>query len=437
MAETSSAGSSTPSSPASDLPSPHSADELAWTGTAAQSQTTKDVLQSVLRVRKTWKTLRGGETVWPPALEAALVEGLEKYVPDDSRETRMLGRFPRRNRFLSDYIFAQTGTRRSAKQVGSRLQQLRESCGGPQLLHLLSPFREPAYCESAASSDSASALNSPVSPLPGDSLFGARPAPPPHTVIYIDILPPPTGAPDSLQRSSEHEHDPWPEAGAVVHASPHPRALAAINPTIAFTARAPLAAHSQFSVYSGDVLLHVERAALHLLSPPPPQADPAPPDALLYSTRLVPAYWDTILASPDPTRFTILQDVVRDDTAAAVFSATYKFRYGYPPDSWLPPPTSSPALVHHHYQKPEPWLLPSPSSPGGGPAPQPYTLPAAPSLYDGAAFWHPPAPRPYARAPSSSESASPPRRYPSPSRGRGASASDCFPSDLSNYVSYA
>jgi hypothetical protein len=55
--------------------------------------------------------------------------GLERYEPDDSRETRMLGRFPRRNRFISDYIFDKTGKRRSPKQVGSRLQKLRESCG--------------------------------------------------------------------------------------------------------------------------------------------------------------------------------------------------------------------------------------------------------------------------------------------------------------------
>jgi transcriptional enhancer factor len=40
-----------------------------------QSQATNDVLCSVLKVRKSWKTLRGGETVWPLDLEAALLEG--------------------------------------------------------------------------------------------------------------------------------------------------------------------------------------------------------------------------------------------------------------------------------------------------------------------------------------------------------------------------
>ncbi|TFK68460.1 hypothetical protein BDN72DRAFT_736659, partial [Pluteus cervinus] len=67
--------------------------------------------------------------------------GLEKYQPDDSRETRLLGRFPMRNRFISDYIYDKTGKRRTAKQVGSRLQQLRDTCGGKRLLNLLAPCR--------------------------------------------------------------------------------------------------------------------------------------------------------------------------------------------------------------------------------------------------------------------------------------------------------
>lgn len=61
--------------------------------------------------------------------------GLEQYQPDDSRETRLLGRFPMRNRFISDYIFNKTGKRRTAKQVGSRLQQLRDTCGGKKCEH--------------------------------------------------------------------------------------------------------------------------------------------------------------------------------------------------------------------------------------------------------------------------------------------------------------
>ncbi|KAF7373011.1 TEA domain-containing protein [Mycena sanguinolenta] len=122
----------------------------------------KDVFQSVLHVRKSWKTLPGGEAIWPPALEAALIEGktfplkhsLEHYQPDDCRETRMLGRFPMRNCFIAEYIFRTTGKRRSAKQVGSRLQQIRDSCRDEKLLRLLSPMPQRTHAGALASNNS-------------------------------------------------------------------------------------------------------------------------------------------------------------------------------------------------------------------------------------------------------------------------------------------
>ncbi|KAJ6523261.1 hypothetical protein DFH09DRAFT_1190690 [Mycena vulgaris] len=307
MAERSSAGSSTPSTSSSDLPSSQLSGS-SWP--AFQRQTTKDVLQSVLKVRKTWKTLRGGEAVWPLELEAALFEGLEKYQPDDSMETRMLGRFPGRNRFISDYIFDKTGKWRSAKQVGSRLQALRESCGGRKLLHLLYPFREPEYPGYADS-----ALNSPVSPLE-DSLFPSTSSR--HTIMYIDILP--AGSPDEIQ-STTHP-SPWSDAGHVVRASDHPRSLRSINPTVSFTSRSPIVSHSRFTVYSEELILHAETVPLQLV----PQHVPDD-ERFLYSTPLVPRYWKVILDSPDPTRFTISQEVVQEGNPFIVFSATYKFSY--------------------------------------------------------------------------------------------------------------
>ena len=36
---------------------------------------TDDVFQSIIKGRKSWKTARGGEIVWPPELESALIEG--------------------------------------------------------------------------------------------------------------------------------------------------------------------------------------------------------------------------------------------------------------------------------------------------------------------------------------------------------------------------
>lgn len=56
--------------------------------------------------------------------------GLERYRPVETRSARALGRFPMRNKFISDYILQVTGKHRTPKQVGSRLQQLRDTCEG-------------------------------------------------------------------------------------------------------------------------------------------------------------------------------------------------------------------------------------------------------------------------------------------------------------------
>jgi len=42
---------------------------------ASEEVETKEVFRDVVKGRKSWKTLKGGEMVWPPELEAALLEG--------------------------------------------------------------------------------------------------------------------------------------------------------------------------------------------------------------------------------------------------------------------------------------------------------------------------------------------------------------------------
>ncbi|EJD08266.1 uncharacterized protein FOMMEDRAFT_16696 [Fomitiporia mediterranea MF3/22] len=116
------------------------------TGTSGQGQlegpTENEavVAETIVRARKSWKTVKGrSEVVWPPHLERVLIQALLQYKPNDARYTRALGRFPKRNRFISDYIFSVTGIRRSPKQVGSRLQQLKDvSCGKMLLNHVAS-----------------------------------------------------------------------------------------------------------------------------------------------------------------------------------------------------------------------------------------------------------------------------------------------------------
>lgn len=113
--------------------------------------------------------------MWPPYLEATMLKALQEYVPEDSRETRILGRFPMRNRFISDYIYRSTGKVRSAKQVGSRLQQLRDTAEGRQLIDSLTRcYRAPTRPQSAAAylrSDAGASACQSSSPLLVGKLF--------------------------------------------------------------------------------------------------------------------------------------------------------------------------------------------------------------------------------------------------------------------------
>lgn len=152
------------------------------------------------------------------------------------------------------------------------------------MLHLLSPFRQPAYPESSTSSDSP--CNSPVSPLMGERIPGASSSR--HTVMYIDIVP--ESSPDDVGSIGPSL---WSDNGDVLHSSDRPRRLGTINPTVAFVSQTPVVAQSRFTVYSEELLLHAETAPLV----PVTESDP-PVSGFVYSTTLVPEYWKVISESP-------------------------------------------------------------------------------------------------------------------------------------------
>lgn len=109
--------------------------------------------QAVDTGRRTNKFTKSREKVWPEELEKALLEGkfksslylifincvaaLAEYRPTSAKDPRRLQRFPRRNRYIADKILEKTGCKRTPKQVGSRLQQLRETCSDPYGLSFL------------------------------------------------------------------------------------------------------------------------------------------------------------------------------------------------------------------------------------------------------------------------------------------------------------
>ncbi|KAK7016082.1 hypothetical protein R3P38DRAFT_3569733 [Favolaschia claudopus] len=318
----SSTGCGTPATPASALP--FGSEAYLIPSSSTKSQTTQEVLQFILNVRKRWKTSRIGEAIWPLELESALLDGLEKYQPNHSHQSLRLGRFCGRNRFISDYIFNKTGRRRSNKQVATRLGQLKEWSGECQvslaLQLLLYPTRIPEPSVPVAPTSSGSSIGSaesfPILPsgnedFPGQ--FSGR-----NITIYIDILP---------KTLSDSQRSPFSfrlDTGDGFHVTDHPRPLETIEPAVGFAAHYPVAAYSRYSVYeeAEDIVIHSENVPLALVAIKGSQRQ-----EFFYSAQLIPRYWKVIVDSPDPTRFTITQEIAETEGFLTLFSATYKFVY--------------------------------------------------------------------------------------------------------------
>ncbi|KII85172.1 hypothetical protein PLICRDRAFT_178917 [Plicaturopsis crispa FD-325 SS-3] len=88
--------------------------------------------------RRSWKMCKGKkEVVWSPALEDAFLAGLNHYRPPQFTDLKSSRPFPKRNKIISDWIFNATRVRRTPRQVGSRIQQMRESRAGREYIALL------------------------------------------------------------------------------------------------------------------------------------------------------------------------------------------------------------------------------------------------------------------------------------------------------------
>ncbi|KAI0060561.1 hypothetical protein BV25DRAFT_1807302 [Artomyces pyxidatus] len=312
---------------------------------------TRDAVNTIVSGRKSWKTLKGkGEAVWPPYLEAALVEALDKYRPESSRSTRSLSRFPNRNRFISDYIFHVTGKRRTAKQVGSRLQQLRDTCGGKRILKLLSnrDFSSPDDAPEGGfdASDAASSSSSASSTGPDrPTLRSAR------ALVHIDVLPasaqwaPSPGAPASGivlgAPLLTPPHSPAASAVNVFH-SPRARPLRAIDPAVTFTSPALVRAHSACAVYFNGNCIHTDVAELSCAPADPAGAGDAP--LFLYRTALVPQFWERLCQSNDPGRYSIVQEIVQThdgDAAQQTVLLTVVYQLNEPSSAASPSSSSA------------------------------------------------------------------------------------------------
>ncbi|TFK36637.1 TEA/ATTS domain family-domain-containing protein [Crucibulum laeve] len=301
--------------------------------TPSEEERSRDAAQIAATGRRSWKTLKGkGEAVWPPLLEAALIEALEKYQPDGSRCNKILGRFPMRNRFISDYIYESTGKRRTPKQVGSRLQQLRDTCKEEKILQLISR-RHPADTDSGTSSGTPSeGRSTSLSPPPANEEHS-------RTVVYVDIaLEPSATAPSYpvIHFINNEITTPYPVRLSPSHIiSTTSNVLRSFNSTVEFASPCALVLQSTFSVYRGasNVPIHTEVVPLKCCSSPLQSA------GWRYSSELAPNFWDKLCTSKDLTKYTLLQNMTPIPTnrdardATRTVSIVYYFSY---PDDLLP-----------------------------------------------------------------------------------------------------
>ncbi|KAJ7138692.1 hypothetical protein C8R43DRAFT_1202239 [Mycena crocata] len=98
--------------------------------------------QHQLRItrRSSFKNIKGcSEAVWSLPLEGALLQGLfhHSLLYDGAERAEERKKFINRNSFISKFIFETTNQIRTAKQVGSRLQQLRETTRDDRVIRML------------------------------------------------------------------------------------------------------------------------------------------------------------------------------------------------------------------------------------------------------------------------------------------------------------
>ncbi|KAG1812168.1 uncharacterized protein BJ212DRAFT_1223551, partial [Suillus subaureus] len=165
-----------------------------------------------------------------------------------------------------------------------------------------------------------------------------------RTSVYIDILP------ESSSRwssSSSHSRGLYesPQGAIVFRSSSNtPRRMRDIDATVTFASASVVIAKSSYIVLLDGAPIHNEDTKLECTGPYfTGSANSSDKGPLLYSTALVPKYWEFLCKSPDPTIYTILHDVYRPadpepclprcsgrPRPVLIFSAAYHFRYLVP-----------------------------------------------------------------------------------------------------------
>ncbi|KAJ3922918.1 hypothetical protein F5877DRAFT_183, partial [Lentinula edodes] len=295
--------------------------------TPSVQERTRDAAQIMATGRRSWKTLKGrGEAVWPPHLYVPpilaswslrgrylLHIALEKYKPDDPRSSKSSGRFSMRNRFISDYIFESTGKQRTPKQVGSRLQQLRDTCKSEKILQLISRRN---IEDDPDSGEHIFAQSQPASPSPENNLIQSQSPSRSSKTVWVSVV---------LERLSWSSPSPIIDLvnnekviPQVIHLTPKISMnassssygsmgmglLSHLEPLVTLASPYKLERQCSFSLFLDGSGLPMHSESAYMTEHSHTQSS-----GIMYSGRLIPGFWRSLCESTAPTRFTIVQNL--------------------------------------------------------------------------------------------------------------------------------
>ncbi|CDO75157.1 hypothetical protein BN946_scf184590.g14 [Trametes cinnabarina] len=296
--------------------------------TSPKAGSSKIVAKKILAGRKCYRVSKtSNEVVWPPDLEEALIEGLDKYEPAVSKSPRGLSRFPNRNKFIAQYILQKTGQIRTAKQVGSRIQQLRDTAAGK---HIMKAYSDRHYemmhptRRSPSEHNDSYGFGVPAVTLSENGASAHMSSVPPVAHVYISVPSTPPSPPNTAT---------WPTSAGQLSLSrytnvhmPHtglyefvePRSLQTIDPTVTFASSSPANLYSRCNVYLGSNIAHVDGPVKMAVR----ASDEPGFSGYLHYTKLAPGYWDALCGCSDLSPFTIVQEITKEVTDSAQKTAT-------------------------------------------------------------------------------------------------------------------
>ncbi|KAF7317642.1 TEA domain-containing protein [Mycena kentingensis (nom. inval.)] len=331
--------------------------------------------------RSYWKmdmTSTNPSPIWPPELEEALIKALEEYTYDQRRNpNKTFQRNPLRNRYISNYIEQNTGILRTAKQVGSRLQQMRESCKDEHVRKLIQG------CSTAQDEPIGSEHSSSPEPDPAELRLAEHPPETDHVTIQLAQS---RSAVTVFRGADDHE--------LRVDCS----ADTGVPPVMTFSLPVQITVshyYSFFRVRVGNKVLYTDVSALSpMVARRKSRAKSkgkgkarAKNAQFEYTTALIPTHWEQLWRGSGIFEVVVEQDILQsrtqfdpDEPSPAspgpedypIRSVVYRFMpiRGQTPD-FRPPPLDSEPQLPPEFPSRTLEQVPDPNPPSRSPSPEP------------------------------------------------------------------